>query len=302
MKKIDAHLHVAQVIAGYCRRGELRAAGNGKAVWGNGEVFDLIPKEYGDTNFTAESALRIMKEHQVEKAVLMQGSMYGFQNQYHYEIMEKYPDRFCPSCTIDPFAINHLETLEFLLKERKFRLVKFEVSSGGGLMGVHEPFRLAGERMLEIYRMIHQYSAVLAIDVGDITMPSHQPDQLAEIARAFPDMKMVVCHLLAPDRVSEVWLDHVKLLKRDNIWFDIAALPKILDDYKPYKKTMEVLKAAKDILGADRLLWGTDAPFAATRDSYGKLTDYVEQGGVFTEKELRSLYYENAQQVYFSRQ
>lgn len=30
-RKIDAHLHLAQVVAGYCRRGELRAVGGGKA-------------------------------------------------------------------------------------------------------------------------------------------------------------------------------------------------------------------------------------------------------------------------------
>lgn len=88
MKKIDSHLHVAEIIAGYCRRGELRAAGNGMAEWGSGETFRLLPEGYGDTSFTAEAALAIMDRHQVEKAVLMQGSMYGFQNRYHYEIMK----------------------------------------------------------------------------------------------------------------------------------------------------------------------------------------------------------------------
>lgn len=32
MKKIDAHLHLAQIVAGYCRRGELRAIGGGRAA------------------------------------------------------------------------------------------------------------------------------------------------------------------------------------------------------------------------------------------------------------------------------
>lgn len=58
------------------------------AEWGSGETFRLLPEGYGDTSFTAEAALAIMDRHQVEKAVLMQGSMYGFQNRYHYEIMK----------------------------------------------------------------------------------------------------------------------------------------------------------------------------------------------------------------------
>ena len=157
MKKIDAHLHLAKVVAGYCRRGELRAVGGGKAQWGNGEIFQLFPTDFGDTCFLAERALEIMDENQVEKAVLMQGSMYGFQNQYHYEVMQKYPDRFCPSCTVDPFMTDHMETLKYYLEEQKFHLVKFEVSSGGGLMGCHDSFDLAGERMMEIYRLIEKH-------------------------------------------------------------------------------------------------------------------------------------------------
>ena len=102
MKKIDAHLHVAHVIAGYCRRGESRAIGQGKIMWGNGEVMQLIPESYGDSrNFLAEKAIELMDKNEVERAVLMQGSLYGFQNQYHAQLMQTYPDRFCPSCTAD---------------------------------------------------------------------------------------------------------------------------------------------------------------------------------------------------------
>ena len=67
----------------------------------------------------------------------------------------------------------------------------------------------------------------------------------------------------------------------------------------PYPKVHEVLKLAKDILGADRLLWGTDAPFAATSDTYTHLHDYLLQGDAFTEDELRKVYYGNAKHVYF---
>jgi len=303
MKKIDAHLHVARVIAGYCRRGELRAIGQGKAMWGNGEVFSLIPKEYGDSNFTIETALEIMKKNKVEKAVLMQGSMYGFQNQYHYEILQKYPDVFCPSCTVDPYMTHHLQTLFTYLKEMKFHLVKFEVSSGGGLMGCHDTFSLASERMMTIYKVIGENQGVAALDVGDLTMPSHQPENLLKIAESYPNMKFVICHLLAPAAGREKeWENSLRLLNKDNIWFDLAALPKIIDAKEyPYPEVFDFLKTAKDILGAKKLMWGTDAPFAATRDTYGELTTYIEKSGIFSEAELHDIYYHNADQVYFKK-
>ncbi len=303
MKKIDAHLHVADIIAGYCRRGELRAVGNGKAMWGNGEEFQLIPAEYGDSwNFRAEKALELMDANEVERAVLMHGSMYGFQNQYHYQLLQQYPDRFCPSCTVDPYMTNHMETLKFYLEDLKFHLVKFEISSGGGLMGCHDAFSLVSDRMMEIYSVIEKNQGVLAMDVGDITMPSHQPDSLARIADTFPGLKLVICHLLAPlEERKEEWRESLQLLKKENVWFDIAALPKIVGtDTYPYPRVQEIVREAMELLGMDRLLWGTDAPYAAVTDSYEHLADYLEKAKDFSKEELENIYYHNAYQVYFS--
>lgn len=301
MKRIDAHLHLAKVLAGYCRRGELRAAGGGKAVWGNGEVFQLIPPELGDTNFLAETALKIMDENQVERAVLMNGSMYGFQNGYHEEILLKYPERFCPSCTVDPFMTGYMDTMKYFFEKKGFHLAKFEVSSGGGLMGANDPFDLSGDRMMNIYKLVEEHGGVLALDVGDISMASHQPWSLMKIAKACPGLKIVVCHLLAPTRGWErEWKLSLELLDLPNVWFDIAALPKIMNpDTYPYNETCEYLGQARDILGAKKLLWGSDAPFAATNDSYTHLCDYLEKNTVFTDDELEDIYYNNAREVYF---
>jgi Predicted metal-dependent hydrolase of the TIM-barrel fold len=303
MKRIDAHLHVAEVVAGYCRRGELRAIGAGKVMWGNGEVFQLFPEEYGDTNFTIEAALSLMKAEGVAKAVLMQGSMYGFQNQYHAKILKKYADVFCPSCTVDPYMSNHLETLQMYLTQQNFRLVKFEVSSGGGLMGCHEPFSLVSKRMMKIYDLIEARGAILALDVGDLTMESHQPEALLEIAKTHPKMKLVICHLLAPviGREKE-WEQSIHLLNKQNICFDLAALPKILNEkVYPYPEVANFLRKAKDMLGTKKLLWGTDAPFAITKDSYGRLKTYIEDSDIFSKEELEDIYYNNANQLYFQK-
>lgn len=302
MKKIDAHLHLAQVVAGYCRRGESRAIGNGYAAWANGEEFPLFPEGYGDTHFYAERALEIMQDNDVEKAVLMQGSLYGFQNRYYYEVMQKYPGRFCASCTVDPFMTDHMAVLERFLKEQKFHLVKFEISSGGGLMGCHEPFDISGRRMMEIYRLIERHKGVLALDIGDIMMPSHQPMSIVRISEACPELKITVCHLLAPVREKrKEWELSLRLLDRANIRFDISSMPKIMDpDCYPYPETKEYLTEAKEILGAKKLMWGTDAPFAATKDSYEHLADYLLKDSAFSEDELQDVYYNNAADQYFS--
>ena len=303
MKKIDAHLHLAKVLAGYCRRGELRAVGGGRAQWGNGDVFQLLPTtgEYGDDSFTAEQALAIMDRNDVERAVLMNGSMYGLQNIYHEELLEKYPDRFCPSCEVDPFMTQHVEMLKRFFEEKHFHLLKIEVSSGGGLMGCHDPFDLSGDRMMEMYKIVEKNHGVVALDVGGIYMESHQTTALFRIADRCPDLKLVVCHLLAPAREKRrEWLAELEILKQANVWFDIAAIPKILSpDVYPYPEAVDYLRTAADIVGSDRLMWGTDAPYAATQDSYEHLTDYLTKSDKFTQEELENIYYNNAKKVYF---
>ena len=289
MKKIDAHLHLAKVLAGYCRRGELRAVGGGRAQWGNGDVFQLLPTtgEYGDDSFTAEQALAIMDRNDVERAVLMNGSMYGLQNIYA-----------TPSKVL---MTQHVEMLKRFFEEKHFHLLKIEVSSGGGLMGCHDPFDLSGDRMMEMYKIVEKNHGVVALDVGDIYMESHQTMALFRIADRCPDLKLVVCHLLAPAREKRrEWLAELEILKQANVWFDIAAIPKILSpDVYPYPEAVDYLRTAADIVGSDRLMWGTDAPYAATQDSYEHLTDYLTKSDKFTQEELENIYYNNAKKVYF---
>ena len=86
MRIIDAHAHAFRTLAGFGADGELRAIGNGKAMWATGDIADIVPEGYGDRDFTAESLLRLMDENGIEKAVLLQGGLLGFDNHYLYEV------------------------------------------------------------------------------------------------------------------------------------------------------------------------------------------------------------------------
>ena len=77
MKIIDAHVHLAQCIAGFGAEGELRACGGGKAVYSSGSVISMIPPELGEYDVTPEKVLELMDRNEVERAVLMQGNYIG---------------------------------------------------------------------------------------------------------------------------------------------------------------------------------------------------------------------------------
>ncbi|MDE7488740.1 amidohydrolase family protein, partial [Streptococcus agalactiae] len=79
MKKIDGHAHIVDTIAGFNGKGRLNALGNGYAIWDDGDLIKLIPDEYGDKAFTAEAFLKYMDANGVDKAVILQGHLNGYQ-------------------------------------------------------------------------------------------------------------------------------------------------------------------------------------------------------------------------------
>lgn len=301
MKIIDAHAHIVQCIAGFGSQGELRSCGDGKAIYASGQVIDMIPPELGEVDVTPEKVIALMDKHNVEKAVLLQGNYFGFQNEYTWQAMQKYPDRFTGAATYDPFCVNKDKIRKHLFEELGFKLVKFEVSNGSGLMSYHPPLPLDGEMMDETYSYANEKGLVFIIDIGRAGNPCWQIENLRNAILRYPDMKFVVCHLLAPlQKDEEVFIEGLKRLALPNVWFDLAALPaNQRPETYPYEHARHYLKLGKEIVGADRMMFGSDLPSTLCRDTYEHLVDYLAKSDVFTDAEKQMIFYDTAQKIYF---
>lgn len=302
MKVIDAHVHLIQTVAGTGSGGELRSCGGGMARYANGNVIQLIPEELGGDQVTPETVLKIMDENQVEKAVLLQGNYYGFQNLYSYDAMKKYPDRFIAAASYDPYSKDVDGIRKYLFEELNIPIVKFEVSTGSGLMCNHT-FQLDGDMMEDAYSYAEAHRQVFVVDIGKCGSESWQVPQLRKAILRHPGMKFVVCHLLACGQKDEGALrEGLELMKLPNVWFDLAAVThNCRPDTFPYPKSMEFLKIAKNIVGADRLMFATDLPSALKRDTYGHYIRMLTDTDVFTAREKEWILHDTAQEVYFTR-
>lgn len=301
MKIIDAHVHVAQYIAGFTSRGELRAVGGGKAQYSTGEIFQMFPPEMGDTGVTPEALLKVMDAHGVEKAVLLQGNWLGFQNEYTYAAVKKYPSRFVGAATYDPFCINVEEIRKHLFDDLGFKIVKFELSNGSGLMANRPPVALDGEIMNGCYAHAQEKGLTVVLDIGRPGNLCWQVDAVASVVEKYPQTTFVICHLLAPQRGdNELLKTALSKLKKPNVYFDIAALAhNQKPEVYPYPTAVEHLKTAKEIVGADKLMFGSDLPSTLARDSYQNLINYIVNSGTFAKNELEDIFYNTAQKVYF---
>ena len=303
MQKIDAHTHVFEVIAGFGFRGELRGIGNGKARWANGEEINLIPSDLGDRSFTDDALASVLEKNNISRSILLQGSFYGFQNDYAWQAAQKRPNLFIPAATLDPFCKAADKLLYRFLYEKKIRIIKFEASSGGGLMGFHTDFALDGPVFSDLFAAVDKAGAVLVLDIGSPGMASFQPDAVAAVAKRHPGMHIVVCHLLAPRPGDDVpFSEGIKQLSLPNIWFDLAALPwNVQPEAYPFPSALNFLSIAKKIAGPEKLVWGTDTPSTLTRESYSGLSDYLEESGLFNDTELEKVFCSNAKDAYSLR-
>ena len=300
MQKIDVHTHIFEVIAGFGFRGELRASGGGRARWANGDEINLIPPELGDRAFTDDALASVLEKNNVGRAILLQGSFYGFQNDYAWQASQKRPGLFIPAATVDPFCKAADKILDRYLHERKIRIIKFEVSSGGGMMGYHTDFALDGPVTADLFAAVDAAGAVLVLDIGSPGMGSFQPDAVAAVAKRHPAMHIVVCHLLAPLPGDDVpFSEGIKQLSLPNVWFDLASLPwKMIPETYPYPTALHFIGMAKKIVGPEKLVWGTDAPVTLTRESYGGLSRYIEESSLFSDVELEKIFRFNAETAF----
>jgi hypothetical protein len=303
MKIIDAHAHVVQYIAGFTSRGELRGIGGGKAKYADGQTFQMLPPELGDFGVAPEKLIEVMDENSVEKAVLLQGQYFGFQNEYTAEAIKKYPDRFTGAASYDPFCNKVDDVKNYLFKTLGFKAVKFEVSNGSGLMAYHPPIDLNGEVMNKEYAYASDNNLTFVIDIGRPRNCCWQVENLAAAIKKYKDVTFVICHLLAPQRDdNELLKVALGKLVMSNVYFDLASLGHNQQPEKfPYPTAVKHLATAKSVVGADKLMFGTDMPGNLCRDTYAHLRDYIIDGNVFTQSELEDIFYNTANKIYFNK-
>ncbi|GHN53201.1 hypothetical protein ME802_09740 [Lactobacillus delbrueckii] len=115
-------------------------------------------------------------------------------------------------------------------------------------------------------------------------------------------MDFVLCHLSfpKPGKLDLLEKELALFTPLPNISFDLAALQDIAGEQTyPYPFCQEAVGLAKEIVGAKRLLWGSDAPWSAAFNDYGQLYSWLEDAGIFSEAELADVYYGNAKRIYF---
>ena len=306
---IDAHVHVFPRVSGYGPKGITRGAGYGRIDFGDGVPQDILPALNEETCHTTAMLLHNMRRCGVDKAVLILCPCYGDWSGYVLDACRQYPERFTASAFFDPWQADARADYDRRLRGPGWKNIKIEFSQTGGLCGVYPGVKLDAPELRWLWEAMEEGGKTVSFDLGRPGDMSYQTGEIASIARRHPGLNIVICHMGQPSRRAErnpslwsAWLEQIRLGQLPNVWFDLSALPYHVQEEEsyPYPSTKRYFDLARSIVGAKKLLWGTDIPWMLGTMNYQQLAAHGRYLAADCTQEERDLIFaENAQKLYW---
>jgi predicted TIM-barrel fold metal-dependent hydrolase len=206
------------------------------------------------------------------------------------------------SMLLDPMADNVLDTLQHAAEALHLRALKFECSEGTGILGIYPDIKLDSERFMTIWEQANAYGLTGVIDPGGIGGLGYQIEAIDTASSSFPNMHFVITHIGCPTREvlndpkkEHRWKEMIALGQKSNVWFDLSALPYLFQDEDyPYPTAQHVVKTVYEMIGAERLLWGSDVPGNLSYATYPQLLGVIEHCPFFSEEDKQKIFKHNA--------
>lgn len=286
---IDAHSHLwlkqDTVVEGL----PIRTLENGRSLF-MGEVRQMLPPFMTDGVNSAEVFLSNMDYAQVSAAVVTQEFIDGFQNDYLAEVAARYPDRFfvCGMCEFR--KPGYLDQARQLIA-KGFKGIKIPAQR---LLLKEGRVRLNGEEMMQMFHLMEQNGVLLSIDMAD---GDTQVGELEEVIQECPKLKVAIGHFGMVTRPQ--WKEQIKLARYPHVRVESGGITWLFnDEFYPFKGAVRAIREAAELVGFEKLMWGSDYPRTITAITYRMSYDFVSKSAELTEREKALFLGENARSFY----
>ncbi len=289
MKIIDAHAHLwlkqDTVVDGL----PIRTLENGRSLF-MGEVRQMVPPFMIDGVNSVEVFLSNMDYAQVSAAVVTQEFIDGIQNDYLLDVARRYPHRFlvCGMCEFrQPGFLPHAKDL----LDSGFRAIKIPAQR---LLLKEGRVMLTSDEMMQMFRLMEERDVILSIDLADGNM---QVGEMEEIIQECPRLKIAIGHFGMVTRPE--WEEQIKLARHPNVRIESGGITWLFnDEFYPFHGAVRAIRRAADLVGMEKLMWGSDYPRTITAITYRMSYDFITKSRELTEEEKARFLGLNAQQFY----
>lgn len=286
---IDAHSHLWLRQDVTWNGLKIKTTQNGRSFFLNEEVQMLPPFMIDGVN-SAEVFLANMDYAQVGGAVVVQEFIDGLQNDYLEDVKRRYPDRFFVFGMCDYFNAGFINQAEALVA-RGFKGIAIP---GHRLMIEGKRVMLNSPEMMQMFHLMEDNGMTLSICLAD---NNQQMGEIKEVISECPRLKIAIGHfgmVTAPG-----WKDQIRLALNDNVMIESGGITWLFNsEFYPFNGAVKAIREAIDMVGADKLMWGSDYPRTITAITYKMSYDFVCKTGELTEAEKRLFLGENAIRFY----
>lgn len=205
-----------------------------------------------------------------------------------------YPDRLIGFGSIHPDRYQPQRKVQRAVRELGLRGIKLYPHAG---------FYPNDPRLNGVYRQCEEWNVPVVIHTGIKAvrwqrMKYNRPVYVDDVATNFPNLQVVMCHGGFP------WVDEFLAVAHSNpnVWVDISFLDYIERAFHRSGLAEETLRSLATLIGAERLLWGTEGPFmdlplygAHGPEYYARSQEFlVRRLDFFSEKEKAAILGGNA--------
>lgn len=286
---IDAHSHLWLKQDAVVEGLPIRTLENGRSLF-MGEVRQMLPPFMTDGVNSAEVFLSNMDYAQVSAAVVTQEFIDGFQNDYLAEVTVRYPDRFfvCGMCEFR--KPGYLDQARQLIAQG-FKGIKIPAQR---LLLKEGRVRLNCEEMMQMFHLMEQNRVLLSIDMAD---GDTQVGELEEVIQECPKLKVAIGHFGMVTRPQ--WKEQIRLARHPHVRIESGGITWLFnDEFYPFKGAVRAIREAAELVGFEKLMWGSDYPRTITAITYRMSYDFVSKSDELTEREKALFLGENARSFY----
>ncbi len=283
---VDAHSHLWLCQDALVDGKVVRTLRNGRSIFLDEEVQMLPPFMIDGVN-SAEVFLSNMDYARVGAAVVVQEIIDGNQNEYLRDVQSRYPDRFF-TMGMTEFrygydyvqGVNDVIALGFHgLSIPGHRLLSVPTSSDETCF---TPLHLNSERMISVFKLLEDHDMILSMCLAD---DECQIREMAEVIQECPHLKIAIGHfgmVTTPSFRSQVLLAR----EGDNVMIESGGITWLYNsEFYPYPSAVRSIREAADLVGMERLMWGSDYPRTITAITYRMSYDFVLKSAELTDVE-----------------
>ena len=269
--------------------------GNGSRSAFLGEERQMLPPFMIDGRNTAEVFLSNMDYAQVGAAVVVQEFIDGIQNDYLNTVQQRYPDRF--------FCYAMVAYLRDGFCEQAVRLMTADGFKGMAIPGHRLLGRTLTEpEMMDMFRWMEANGKYLSITLAD---GDEQVAELRDVIAECPRLKIAIGHLGMADQPqtppweNESWRQQILLASHENVMVESGGITWLYNtEFYPFPSAVRAIREAADLVGMEKLMWGSDYPRTITAITYRMSYDFLFRSDLLTQEEQQAFLGENAKRFY----